>query len=90
MALQKTYTSAQGFICPACYIVIDQTSFIKGEMAQGRLQGYKDKQARDDGNSSVFSWSFAFAYDHAQTEGIIEQAYMAVKNNPDYHDSIDV
>jgi hypothetical protein len=89
MAIQKTVTTEHGFNCNA-YMVVEDVAHYKKGAAQGRLFFFKDKDSRDAGKTPFYIWNFAFAYDLSSELNIVTQAYLAIKNNPEYANCQDV
>lgn len=90
MALEKTITTGQGFISNNAYIVIEKAEYSKGEMAKLLLSCYKDIASRDGGMLPIWSNYYYFDYNYNDSRNIITQGYIAIKNNPEYANCIDV
>ena len=90
MALQKEFTTGQGFYCPVAYIIITEIFYMKENNSQCKIVAFKDKEARHLGMEELFSRNISFRYDVESELNLVEQAYMAVKNNIDFLDCIDV
>jgi hypothetical protein len=90
MALQKSIETEYGIICSQCYLVVEQIFHVKNEKATGELVGYATKQSRDDGYKHCYKANFAFTFDVNSTDGIVKQAYEAIKTLPQFQGAIDV
>lgn len=90
MALQKNIVSPQGLLCNAVYLVITDINYSKDNNVNGMLLGFKNSSARVEGFSPIVQFNFAFTFDLSSNLDIIAQAYLAIKQLPEFSDAVDV
>jgi len=90
MALQKSTTTTQAFVCPEAYVVIEKCLYRKdrGEITCS-VSIYKNVASRDSGKPALSSKRTTCSYD-LEGPNMITQGYNALKLETDMAEAIDV